>query len=206
MSMKLGLFSWYGYKAPLEYRLNRIRQAGFEATMLWRGAPESVDSPYNEEVRTNAKGLCLSIENMHLPFDRANDLWSETTNVREQYALSLAEEILNCKEYGIPMIVMHISEGDLIEKTTTKGIDAMLRVVDCATSNGVTIAVENTQRIDLIEALLENIKSDYFGLCFSSWPSNSRKERWPVVEKSDLKLGLEFLHKSKLKPLAGHYS
>jgi len=37
VDIELGLFSWYGFAAPLAHCLQQLGQAGFASGMIWRG-------------------------------------------------------------------------------------------------------------------------------------------------------------------------
>ena len=74
--MKLGIFSWYGFESPFKYRLIKIRQIGFDFTMLWGGEETEDDYPYDNELLKSIAEINLEVENIHLPFDLANYLWT----------------------------------------------------------------------------------------------------------------------------------
>jgi len=166
--MKLGIFSWYGFKAPFEYRLTKIRQFGFDSTMFWGSDQTEDDYPYGVTALTKVADLHLEIENVHLPFDRANDVWVDDGITRQDYIQEHLKHIWQCQKCTIPMVVMHACLGLDVAKPTINGIDAFQIIVEEAEKAGVTIAVENTRRINLIEAVLDNIKSDYLGLCYDT--------------------------------------
>jgi L-ribulose-5-phosphate 3-epimerase len=43
--MKTSIFSWFSFNLPLEERLRTIRQAGFDATILWWDGDDRHDQP-----------------------------------------------------------------------------------------------------------------------------------------------------------------
>ena len=81
---KLGVFLWYGYRIPVPERIRQIREAGFETVLHWWD-----DSFREEEGLSKEEQACLirsgglTIENAHLQFDRANDLWLEDVYKRQ---------------------------------------------------------------------------------------------------------------------------
>ena len=72
--MKLGIFSWYGYNTPIPSRLQRIKEAGFDTTMLWWDDALEFKELTKAELVNTTRAHQLIIENIHVPFVSANDL------------------------------------------------------------------------------------------------------------------------------------
>jgi sugar phosphate isomerase/epimerase len=168
VEMQLGLFSWYGFEAPLYSRLKRIKKAGFASTMLWWGDNESPDPQIDADLFRKAKELDLKIENIHVPYTDANRLWATDHNVHKSYLPRYLRYIDFSSKHGIPTIVMHISSGYLVEQPNGFGIDTLRRLSTYALRAGVSIAIENTRNVSLVVALLEGIDNKNLGLCYDT--------------------------------------
>ncbi len=166
--MHLGIFSWYGYKPPLPLRLKKIKEVGFDSTMLWWGNELVTNQSPDAEILNLAIDLGLIIENIHVPFDEANLIWSTNKEIRNKFIARHIHYLECCSQYHIPMIVMHISKGVDIKEPNNAGLDAMQGIIETAEKTGVIVAIENTRKPNLIEAILDTIKSDYLGLCYDT--------------------------------------
>ncbi len=167
VSIKLGIFSWYGYKAPLSQCLEHIKQAGFSSTMLWWGDDE-LDPQIDNELFKKAADMGVTVENIHVPFSDANWLWATEHDIHKAYLSRHMKYLDFSAKHGFPTIVMHISKGYQVVKPNKYGIDTMKRLTRYAQEVGVSIVIENTRRVGLIEAILEAIECKNLGLCYDT--------------------------------------
>jgi sugar phosphate isomerase/epimerase len=164
----LGIFSWSGYHTSLAERLWMVKSAGFESTTIWWGEE-------NELYRTGQKHLIadmvrsegLYFENIHVPFDHCNDLWSQDSPLREGIISQHLAWIDDCARYEIPMLVMHISRGHRINPNK-HGIESLSEIVRAAEDAKVIVAIENTRSIRLLDHVFAEIQSPCLGLCYDS--------------------------------------
>jgi len=101
MNYKSGIFSWYGFVMPFEERIRLIRQAGFGATSLWW---EDEDQPYpvkREDMPRMVREAGLYLENIHVPFNDSDALWSEAEGVRQAVLESHLEWLHDCASHKI---------------------------------------------------------------------------------------------------------
>jgi hypothetical protein len=76
---ELAIFSWFGYRLPLHERFELISGVGFSATSIWLGEEEElVLAEREDDMPPLAAKSGLTVDNAHAPFDRCNDLWSES--------------------------------------------------------------------------------------------------------------------------------
>jgi len=116
------IFTWYGIQTPEKDRFTAIRKAGFRSVMLWWG-DELAFAEYDKTgLVQSVSESDLEIENMHVPFRRANDLWTDDEHRRRSILEKHQEWIRDCSTYGIPMMVMHISTGDRIKASDDNGL------------------------------------------------------------------------------------
>jgi sugar phosphate isomerase/epimerase len=165
---RYGIFSWYGYRTPILERFRNICEAGFESTMLWWGDEKAFDELDKKELVQETRAQGLFVENIHVPFDDANDIWSEESEPRSRVMDKYLEWVDDCSRYEIPIMVMHISRGNHIDKPNGYGLRCIETLVQEGEKKNVKIAIENTRKKVLMEYLLNNIDSDNLCLCYDT--------------------------------------
>lgn len=168
MNHKTGIFSWYGFVMPFEERIHLIREAGFEATSLWW---ESEDLPYpvkREDMPRLVREAGLFLENIHVPFNDSDALWSEDEAARASVVDSHLAWLHDCAHHRIPTMVMHLSDRPDSQAYRRQGLKSLEALTRTAEALGVTIAVENTRHNDRVRFILETISSASLGFCFDS--------------------------------------
>ena len=164
----LGIFSWFGFVLPFQERLKLIKEAGFAVTSIWwedEGDPWPVKK---ESMPQLVRDMGLVLENLHVPYNNSNELWSEHQSVRFEFLQRHIRWLYDCANYHIPMMVMHLTEGVNHPAPNSNGVKSMLELVKVAEELGVIIAIENTRRSDNVPYLLSEIQSNYLGFCFDS--------------------------------------
>ncbi|RKD34638.1 sugar phosphate isomerase/epimerase family protein [Thermohalobacter berrensis] len=162
---KLGIFSWFGYILPLPKRLRLIKEAGFDVTTLWW---EDEIGYKKEDMPKIVKECGLLIENIHVPYNYCEDLWSRENLIRQKAIKTHIEWIEECAKYNIPIIVMHVSDKNALKTPNKYGLFSLYELTKKAEELNVTLAIENTKYYSFIDYLLEYIKSDYLGFCYDS--------------------------------------
>lgn len=165
---KYGIFSWFGFVMPLSKRLELIKRAGFGSTSLWWEDEEGNYSIKKTHMPKMVSNFGLTLDNIHTPFCNSNDLWSEYFSVRSKIIKQYLTWLEDCAKFNIPIMVMHIMEGDIVPKLNKYGIESISYLTRKAQELNVKIALENTKFADGITFILSEIKSDYLGLCYDS--------------------------------------
>jgi sugar phosphate isomerase/epimerase len=165
---RFGIFSWYGFRSPLAERLRSIRAAGFHSTMLWWGDELAFNEHGPEEVVELARENGLVIENIHVPFGQANDLWSRDRDIRESIVDRHNAWIRQASDHGIPIVVMHASRGTNVAAPNAYGLLAVESLVREAEKSNVVLALENTSATYLLEYVLEKIDSPNLRVCYDT--------------------------------------
>jgi hypothetical protein len=81
----LGIFSWFGFVIPLKERLRLIKKAGFDATTVWWEDEEGPEIIRKREIPQMVRDEGLILENIHVPFNNSDDLWSDSKMHRESF-------------------------------------------------------------------------------------------------------------------------
>lgn len=164
----VGIFSWFGYVLPFHHRIDLIKQAGFDSTTIWWEDEEGDSITANKNMPHIVRETGLYLENIHLPFNDSSSLWSESRSLREKAVKSHLNWVYDCAKYDIPMMVMHLTEGDHPPAPNSYGIDSMMKISQEAEEAGVQIALENTRRDDNVQFILSQIESPYLGMCYDT--------------------------------------
>jgi sugar phosphate isomerase/epimerase len=136
--------------------------------MLWWGENEFPDPEIDQDLMKRALDLGISVENIHVPYKDANRLWTTDIDVHKAYLSRYMAYIDFSSKHGLSSIVMHVSEGDQVKRPNRYGIDAMSRLCTYGRKSGVSIAIENTRKVELVAALLEGIDDENLGLCYDT--------------------------------------
>ncbi len=161
----LGMFAWFGVPVPFQDRMPMIRDAGFGTTCIWWSEDEGL-----RELRHLAPGVArdagLAVDNIHVPYDKANDLWSPDDAVRRAAVDRHLSWVRDCARHAVPTMVMHVTRGNGLAAPDPRGIDGIRRIVDAAAELDVTIAIENTRRSVHLDAVFREIDSPNLKFCY----------------------------------------
>jgi sugar phosphate isomerase/epimerase len=184
---QLGIFSWFGFVLPLPQRLKLIKEAGFQATTLWWEDEFGAANIKKESMPDIVRESGLVLENIHIPYNDCDDLWSEHKSTRAAIVNKYTAWLNDCAQYHIPIMVMHITDSLKLpppRRNAQYGLDSLNRLLRVGEDLGVTIAIENTGREDYIYFVLSELSSKYLGFCYDS--SHNRiygQDRLELLEK-----------------------
>lgn len=165
---KTGVFNWFGYILPFEERIKLIKQAGYDYVMLWW---ENEDYPYTlsrKEFKIKLDYYDLKLDNVHLPFDNINNLWSESSIERNNHINVIKKWLNECKDSGTETVVMHNTQGGNHIFNCSIGYDSFKSIIREAEKIDINVAFENTQMYSYTEFLLKEIESPNVGFCYDS--------------------------------------
>lgn len=169
--LPLGMFSFFGFDLPMAKRLELIAAAGFTTTCLWFGEEEPmIKAGQVETIPEIVRQHGLTLDNIHASFWRSNYLWSDSKSEQSIIQQELSAALSFCKKHQIPNLVMHLSTGKNPPPTNQTGLRLIRELVKQAESQGVTIAVENTEHHtnNYLDFVFTNIKSPNLGFCYDS--------------------------------------
>lgn len=161
------IFTWFGYNLPMAERAVLIREVGFDTVMLmWSDAFEPPDGN-KEDYPGILRNQGLSIENIHLPFANANDIWLDNLNGQE--SLRLYETYIDdCMNFEFPTAVMHLTRGETPPPISSIGIDRLKKLADKAAGANVILALENLRWWNYLDPVFEQVDSPGLGFCYDS--------------------------------------
>jgi sugar phosphate isomerase/epimerase len=162
---QFGIFSWFSYEMPMEDRFKKIKDAGFHATSLWW-------DEYNKQYHPDMARKCgLEIDNIHTPFNNANDFWYDSIN-GDDYLKILITCINDCNDHQIPVAVIHITGMNNPPEITEIGKERLKKLIHNAEDKGVCLAFENLNYLQHVDYIFSTFDSDYVGFCYDSGHEN----------------------------------
>lgn len=165
---RLGIFYWFGYVLPLQERLKMIREAGFDVVSIWWEDEMAFQCEKKEEVPSLVEDVGLILENIHLPYQTCNDLWSREEEVRKKVLKEHEAWLVDAASHRVPTVVMHIADGPHPPGPFSKGLDSITYLLGVAEDLGVVIALENTQFTTYLRDLFVDLDSENLRLCYDS--------------------------------------
>ena len=121
------------YPIPYAEQIALIKKHGFSAVFLSSGCRDI------EQIVTLCAENGLNIESCHAPFDHINDIWYDTPE-GERMLSSLLAAVDECRDYGIPVLVVHLSSGENPPRVNDLGLSRFEQLMTHADACGVTIA------------------------------------------------------------------
>lgn len=166
-----GIFASFGYTISMSKRFELIKNAGFDSVMIWWGDGENEFGCLKNSYKSLSEKYGLPITNAHLPFDNANDLWLNCT-VGDEYTEFICQQITECSYFNIPTVVMHLTKGQNVSPYSDLGLNRMNKIIDTAEKCNVNLALENLRKVEYLDFVFNNIKSEKMGICFDSGHNN----------------------------------
>ena len=152
--MKIGM-NLGAYPLPINEQLALIMKNGFCSVFLCSGCSEM---PAIVEFCAREG---LTIESCHAPFDHINDIWYDTPE-GERMLSELLAAVDECRDYGIPVLVVHLSSGENPPRVNDLGLSRFEQLMTHADACGVTIAYENQRMLGNISVAMESFPTAAF--------------------------------------------
>ncbi len=145
--------------------IDAIIDAGFKNVFIqWY---DKKFDPSQEEQLKYIRQKGLKIIFAHLGYQNINDLWL-SNEAGEQLVYRYIEDIKECKENGIDLVIMHLQSKNDSPPYNDLGILRLKKIISYAKSLDIKIAFENTRMKGYLEYVFEKIDSDNIGICFDS--------------------------------------
>ncbi len=159
--MNHGCSFFFGYHLPQAQRAEMIRRAGFTHSCVWWGLPPDERESGPDVLRQAG----LIVENIHAPYPGVNEMWSENFADHEKFLARHIAWLDDCARHQVDCMIMHVNDGVHGPGPNPGGVDALNRLLDAAETRGVTLALENAERQDLLEYLFCNISRPGLRFC-----------------------------------------
>lgn len=161
---KFGICVDNGYPDPTAERIKMVKRVGFDA--LFTGWSDGCDMEKwaNEIARQG-----LIYQSVHAPFGHVDRLWEDPGEEGEKYADMLVRCIGDCARFDVKIMICHVIIGMGRHTPTELGLTRYARLVEEAERQGVTIAFENTEGMEYLEAVMKSFShSPACGFCWDT--------------------------------------
>ncbi len=161
---KLGLGVLHLAGMTVADEIRAMKKIGFEAFFTeW-----NPDSPVEEWAEVGRE-CGMIYQSIHAPFGRAADIWGEDEQKGDAAVNELCDCLDACKRAGVPLMIAHAFIGFQDHSPTPIGLARFERVVARAKECNVKIALENTEGIEYLDALLAHFQgNDTVGFCWDT--------------------------------------
>ena len=162
---ELGFSLQAQYDCPWEQVVGLLHDSGFSAVSpLW-----SPDLPL-DILAASALEHSMTIQSLHAPHGGLTYLWNSRDPLSVKAEKKITDCITACSEYGIPMTVVHGWQGlDYVFPNTPLDFSVFDRIVDYAGQKNVSIALENLEGEEYLQALMMRYRElPHVGYCWDS--------------------------------------
>ena len=150
-----------GFGLGIPEMLPHIKAAGFD------GFFTSWHEGKTKEIAALADKHGLLYQSVHAPFTETDALW-EPGDKGEYVKETLIRCVNECRDAGVPRIIMHTVIGMDRHTPTEIGLQRFCRIVKRAEKIGIDIAFENTEGAEYLAAVMERFRSLYVGFCWDT--------------------------------------
>lgn len=173
---KLGLgLDFCMTEIPTEKRIETIAEVGFDAIFCGSGKAG--------EIAPLAKKHGLLLQSIHAPFKRIDRMWKDGEEGEDVLA-ELCRCVDECAENSVNILVSHAWIGFTPVEPTELGAERFSRLFDRAASDGVTIALENTEGENHLEYLRDRFASHpAYGFCIDTGHEMCYNRSEDMIEK-----------------------
>lgn len=144
---KLVLATGNGFDVTQTEEIRLIAECG------WDGVFTGWDPENYRSLARTVREAGLLYQSVHAPFHTVHRLWEPGEPGEEELAQQLAC-VRGCAEIGVPIVVMHAIIGMDRHTPNELGVERFGRIFAEAKKLGVTVAVENTEGEEYLEAVL----------------------------------------------------
>ena len=161
-NLVINLFEAFG--ADEESRVRILKDAGFDGFFSnWGGRSDTL------RLAEVARDLGMAYQSVHAPFHHVRDLWgadeAAADAARDEHRASRED----CRRAGVGLMVCHAFIGFKDHTPTEIGLRRFATLADAAEKAGVKLALENTEGLEYLEALMEFFRGNSFvGFCWDS--------------------------------------
>lgn len=191
--MKTGIYYWFGYTIDLMERFRLIGKSGFDSVIIWWGDEfKEIDGDKNDWPDM-ARSQGLTIDNVHAPYQYANDIWKDTLNGETIKNLYI-DCIEDCKVHQISTVVLHATDGLKPPPVSEIGLNRFRQIAEHAENMEIYVALENIRHTEYLKVIFAEIESSYLGLCYDSGHDNCYTQNIDLLNLYKDKLMAIHLH------------
>ncbi len=145
-------------------RVRILKEAGFDGFFSnWGGKSDTL------RLAEVARDLGMEFQSVHAPYHRVCALWGDDEAAAADALNELLACLEDCRKAGVGLMVCHAFIGFEDHAPTKIGLQRFSILAEAAESASVRIALENTEGIEYLEALMDFFADNAnIGFCWDS--------------------------------------
>ena len=104
----------------------------------------------------------ITVETLHAPFNKINDMWGDDDEAGEAILARLFNSVDTCAKYSIPVTIIHVSSGRPMPEISGKGIARYENLFRYAEEKGVKVALENLRYLENLKYFMDRYDTPVF--------------------------------------------
>lgn len=162
-----GICEYFGVKAPMKERLNKIKEYGFDAIITSADKKfDKTNGPLKKRVNY-AKKIGLQLSSLHSSYNEQSFNFFLDNKIGNKVEKQLIKEVKKCCKYGFLCLVVH-----LYSNPSEIGLIRINRVLKVCEKYNVDLAVENIICPEVFNYVFENIQHKHLKMCYDSGHNN----------------------------------
>lgn len=189
--VKIGFSLQKQYESPITQVIQLLSTAGFSA----------ISPAWSSELDLNLIASCadkynMEIQSLHAPHVKSALLWDSKEPLAYKFQKSITDCIIDCANFKIPTIVIHGWGGfDYNFQAESLDFKVFDQIVDFAEEKGISIAFENLEGEEFLEALLNHYTDrKHVGYCWDSGHDHCYPHKLNFLESFGSRLIMTHIH------------
>lgn len=179
---------YYSLYKDIDKKISMIKKAGFEGVFLF------CDRTANKSLMAKFEKNNLKVETLHLPYqDICNNLWVKGLK-GERYKRTMIKGVKKAHRLNVKTVIMHISSGNNPPELNVRALDRINQILEYCEKYKINLALENLRRLDYLDYIYDNCKSEYLKFCFDSGHANAFTKNIETFPWDKYKDKLQCLH------------
>ena len=157
-----GICDYFGVKAPMKERLNKIKEYGFDAIIISADKKyDKVNGKLKKRIKY-AKKIGLKLSSLHASYDNLilTNFFLDN-KIGDKIEKQLIKEVKMCHKYNFLCLVVHL-KGE----PSKVGIERLKRILEVCDKLNVDLAIENLRNIEVFEDIFKNINNSHLKMCY----------------------------------------
>ncbi len=157
--MNLGINLFCYPNIDVDTQIEYMKRYGFKNTFT------DSEKAGLDEIMAKLSAAGIVCDTYHAPFNKINDMWS-SGDEGEVMLKRLTDSVDRCAQYGVPVLIVHLSAGDNAPRVNDVGYERFERLMHYADQKGVKIAFENQRKLANLALAMECFDTAVF--CFDT--------------------------------------
>lgn len=185
-----GICDYFGVKAPMKERLNKIKEYGFDSIIISANKKyDKVNEPLKKRVKYAIK-IGLKLSSLHASYNNETlDNFFINNKIGDKIEKQLIKEVKLCHKYGFLCLVVHLKGAP-----SEIGIVRLKRILKVCDKLNVDLAIENLINREVFDNVFNEIEHPHLKMCYDCGHNNAFERDRVFFPKFNNKLVCVHLH------------